>query len=62
MLKVVLMEDLHLKHQREGLNETEIQTLDGLVRQHERAMLVRAQTTALLKQRGHDISELTPGA
>lgn len=56
------MEDLHLKRQREGLNETETQTLAGLVRQYERAMLVRAQAVALLKQRGHDISELTPGA
>jgi plasmid stability protein len=56
------MEDLHLKRQREGLNETESQTLAGLVRQYERAMLVRAQAVALLKQRGHDISELTPGA
>ena len=30
----------------------------GLVRQYERAMLVRAQATVLLKQRGHDVSEL----
>ena len=52
------MEELHLKRQREGLSEAEQQTLAGLVRQYERAMLVRAQAAALLKQRGHDVSEL----
>ncbi|MGH2593985.1 MAG: hypothetical protein ACRDGG_10775, partial [Anaerolineae bacterium] len=56
------LEDLHLKRQREGLSEPETQTLAGLVRQYERAMLIRAQATALLKQRGHDISELAAGA
>ncbi len=29
-----------------------------LVRQYERVMLVRAHAAALLKQRGHDVSEL----
>ena len=52
------MEELHLKRQREGLSEAEQQTLAGLVRQYERAMLVRAQAAALLKQRGYDVSEL----
>jgi hypothetical protein len=52
------MENLHLKRQREGLTEVEAQSLVGLVRQYERAMLVRAQATVLLKQRGHDVSEL----
>ncbi|HHJ07214.1 MAG TPA: hypothetical protein ENK24_06915 [Anaerolineae bacterium] len=52
------MEALHLKRQREGLAESEIQTLDDLVRQYERAMLVRAQAAALLKQRGYDVSKL----
>ncbi len=52
------MEDLHLKRQREGLTETETQILSSLVRQYERAMLVRAQAAALLKQRGHDVSVL----
>jgi len=58
----VQMENLHLKRQREGLTEAEAQTLAGLVRQYERAMLVRAQAAALLKQRGHDVSELAPRA
>src|SRR5438128_12118073 len=56
----VQMENLHLKRQREGLTEAEAQTLAGLVRQYERAMLVRAQAAALLKQRGHDVSKLAP--
>ncbi len=56
------MENLHLKRQREGLTEAEAQTLAGLVRQYERAMLIRAQAAALLKQRGHDVSELAPKA
>src|SRR3989304_88326 len=36
------MEELHLKRQREGLSEAEQQTLAGLVRQYESAMLGRA--------------------
>lgn len=52
------LESLHLKRQREGLTEAETQTLSGLVRQYERTMLVRAQAVALLKQRGHDVSQL----
>ena len=52
------LEELHLKRQREGLTEAEALTLAGLVRQYERAMLVRAQAAALLRQRGHDVSEL----
>lgn len=52
------LEALHLKRGKEGLTEAELQKLDGLVRQYERHMLVRAQAAALLKQRGHDLSEL----
>jgi plasmid stability protein len=52
------LEELHLKKQREGLTEAESQALAGLVRQYERAMLVRAQAAALLRGRGHDISGL----
>ena len=49
---------LHLKRQREGLTETETQVTASLVRQYERAMLIRAQAAALLKQRGYDVSVL----
>jgi len=52
------MEELHLKRQREGLTEAETQTLAQLVHQYERAMLVRAQAAALLRQRGHQVDQL----
>ncbi len=52
------IQDLHFKRQREGLTEAENQILSSLMRQYEKVMLVRAQATALLKQRGHDVTEL----
>jgi len=52
------IEELHLKRQREGLTDAEAKTLNGLMRQYERTMLVRAQAAALLKERGHDVSQL----
>lgn len=52
------LEALHQKRQREGLTADENQTVALLVQQYERAMLVRAQAVALLKERGHDISSL----
>lgn len=52
------LEALHFKQQREGLTETETQRRVELINQYERAMLVRAQATALLRQRGHDVSNL----
>ncbi len=55
------LEKLHLKRQQEGLNEAEVQTLAGLIRQYEKTMLVRAQAAVLLKNRGHDLSSLLPG-
>jgi plasmid stability protein len=56
------LDALHLKQQREGLTEAERQTLAALVRHYERAMLVRAQAAALLRQRGHDVRDLVvPG-
>jgi plasmid stability protein len=52
------LETLHLKQQRAGLTEAEDQTRAVLMRQYERAMLVRAQAAALLKQRGYDVAAL----
>jgi hypothetical protein len=52
------IEDLHLKRQFEGLTPNETQTLAALMRRYEQTMLVRAQATLLLKQRGHDVSQL----
>ena len=50
------LESLHRKRQREGLSEVEAQTVVELMRQYERAMVVRAQAAALLKKRGHTVS------
>jgi plasmid stability protein len=52
------MERLHLKRQREGLTESEDETVSHLVQQYERYMLVRAQATTLLQERGYVISAL----
>ena len=52
------LEALHFKRQDEGLTESEQETASNLVRQYERAMLVRARAAVLLKERGHDISGL----
>ena len=56
------LEALHLKRQRVGLTESEEQIAAALIRQYERAMLIRAQAAALLKQRGHDVSSLLNAA
>ncbi len=54
------LETLNLKSQREGLTESETQTRSLLLRQYDKTMLVRAKAAVLLKERGHDISELGP--
>jgi plasmid stability protein len=56
--EATLLEVLHLKRQKEGLSEFEAFNLAELVRQYERSMLIRARATALLKQRGCDLSGL----
>jgi hypothetical protein len=55
---VAQMEELHARRDRQGLAGSEAEELAALVRRYERAMLVRAQAAALLRQRGHDISAL----
>ncbi len=52
------LEELHTKRRRDGLSGEEAHALSALVWQYKRAMLVRAQAAALLKQRGHDVSSL----
>ena len=52
------IEDLHLKRQFEGLTPNEAQVLATLMRRYEQTLLMRAQATLLLKQRGHDVSQL----
>jgi plasmid stability protein len=52
------LESLHLKRQREGLSGPEAEESAELARKYDRALLVRSQALALLKERGHDISPL----
>ncbi len=53
-----LLEELHLKRQRDGLTPAEEATAATLVRQYERQVFTRAQATALLKARGYDVAPL----
>ena len=50
------LEDLNNKRQREGLTGDERHMAEALLHQYERAMLVRADALATLKERGHDVS------
>jgi hypothetical protein len=52
------LETLHSKRQRAGLTSQEQQTLQDHLTAYEQTMLVRAHAAALLRQRGHDVSEL----
>ena len=52
------LEALHHKRQDEGLSATEHDSVESLVQQYERTMLVRAQAAAILQERGQDISGL----
>ena len=54
------MQTLMWKRQREGLTQREQSEAERLVQRSDRVMLVRAQSAALLKARGYDISELIP--
>ena len=52
------IEELHRKRQRDGLSASELEALATLMKEYTRIMLVRSRSAALLKQRGHDVSEL----
>lgn len=52
------LEELHHKRQRDGLNTEEQQMAEALLHQYERAMLIRAEAMARLKERGRDIAAL----
>ena len=52
------LEALNLKQQKENLTPAEKETLEGLLLQYDRAVLLRAEAARLLKQRGHDVSGL----
>jgi plasmid stability protein len=52
------LESLHLKQQREGLNDVERKRADDLCFDYDRSMLVRARAAVLLKERGYGVSSL----
>jgi hypothetical protein len=52
------LEELNLKRGREGLTGDEQRMAEALVRQYERAMLLRAEAMVRLKERGQDIAPL----
>ena len=52
------LEELNDLRQRAGLSAAEAAEADVLLRQYELAVLVRAQAAAILRSRGHDVSEL----
>ncbi len=51
------LEELHLKRQAEGLSPAETEIVASLMKEYTRVMLTRAEAAALLKRRGHDVSE-----
>jgi plasmid stability protein len=52
------LEAFHAKKGSVGLSDAESQQLADLIRRYEFSMLLRAQAAALLKRRGHDVTEL----
>jgi hypothetical protein len=53
-------ERLNRKRRNEGLTEEEEATLHKLLHRQDEIMLMRSQAAVLLKERGHDITELGP--
>jgi hypothetical protein len=58
---VLLLAALNEKRQREGLTAAEESVVRQLIRQHDRAVLIRAKALAVLHQRGEDVSDLVGG-
>lgn len=56
------LEELNHTRQRESLSTDEQQIVEALLHQYERAVLVRAEALARLKERGHDITPLLRSA
>lgn len=50
------LEALHLKQRDQGLSDAEDAARARLIGDYERTMLVRAQASKVLKDRGHDVS------
>ncbi len=52
------LEALHFQQKDVGLDVAEEEELAELLERYERALLIRAQSARLLRERGHDVSEL----
>jgi plasmid stability protein len=52
------LQSLNYKRQREGLTEAETSKSNALLKEYEQIILVRAQAARILKERGHNISQL----
>ncbi|HXU44069.1 MAG TPA: hypothetical protein VN783_00970 [Thermoanaerobaculia bacterium] len=52
------LEALNLKQQKQKLTPAERETLERLVQEFDRAVLLRAEAARLLKERGQDVSSL----
>jgi hypothetical protein len=55
---VLVLAALNEKRQRYGLTAAEEAAVQSLIRQHDRAVLLRAKALAVLRQRGEDVSGL----
>jgi hypothetical protein len=55
---VLLLVALNEKRQSQGLTAAEETAVQALIRQHDRAVLLRAKALAVLRQRGEDVSGL----
>jgi hypothetical protein len=58
---VLLLAALNEKRKQTGLSAVEERAVEELIREHDRAMLLRAKAIAVLRQRGEDVSELVTG-
>ncbi|MGH2369401.1 MAG: hypothetical protein ACRDI2_14500 [Chloroflexota bacterium] len=59
---VLVLAALNEKRQRNGLTAAEEAAAQALIRQHDRAVLLRAKALAVLRQRGEDVSGLVASA
>jgi hypothetical protein len=56
----VRLAELADNRQCDGLSDDELREAEEVAERHDRVLVVRAEAAALLKQRGHDVSALSP--
>ncbi len=60
--EVLVLAALNEKRQRAGLTMAEEGVVRGLIRHHDRAVLLQAKALSTLRERGEDVSALVDGA